>query len=50
MINGGGRTLIPGLIDGHNHIMLPDSPLALAYNHHWTYTGALVVRDAGGPS
>ncbi|WP_171212789.1 amidohydrolase family protein [Ruegeria sp. HKCCA5426] len=64
VIDGQGRTLIPGLIDGHNHIMLPTSPLALAYNLHWTYTGALVtreaermlmrgfttLRDAGGPS
>ncbi len=64
VIDGQGRTLIPGLIDGHNHIMLPTSPLALAYNLHWSYTGALVareaermlmrgfttLRDAGGPS
>jgi len=64
VIDGGGRTLIPGLIDGHNHIMLPASPFNLAYSYHWTYTGALVVReaesmlmrgfttlrDAGGPS
>ncbi len=41
VIDGQGRTLIPGLIDGHNHIMLPTSPLALAYNLHWSYTGAL---------
>ena len=63
VIDGEGRTLIPGLIDGHNHIMLPTSPLALAYSLHWTYIGALVtresermlmrgfttLRDAGGP-
>ncbi len=46
VIDGGGRTLIPGLIDGHNHIMLPASPLALAYNYHWSYTGALAAREA----
>ncbi|WP_170545575.1 metal-dependent hydrolase family protein [Ruegeria arenilitoris] len=64
VLDGQGRTLIPGLIDGHNHIMLPTSPMALAYNLHWSYTGALVtqeaermlmrgfttLRDAGGPS
>ena len=46
VIDGGGRTLIPGLIDGHNHIMLPASPLDLAYSYHWGYTGALVAREA----
>ncbi|MCG7522789.1 amidohydrolase family protein [Ruegeria sp. Ofav3-42] len=64
VIDGQGRTLIPGLIDGHNHIMLPTSPLNVTYNLHWSYTGALVtreaermlmrgfttLRDAGGPS
>ena len=63
VIDGGGRTLIPGLIDGHSHVMLPASPFALAYSYHWAYTGALVsreaertlmrgfttLRDAGGP-
>ena len=63
IIDGGGRTLMPGLIDGHAHVMLPASPLALAYNYHWGYTSALAareaertlmrgfttVRDAGGP-
>ena len=39
VIDGGGRTLMPGMIDGHNHIMLPASPLNLAYNYHWTYGG-----------
>ena len=46
VIDGEGRTLVPGLIDGHNHIMLPASPLALAYSLHWTYIGALVAREA----
>ncbi len=63
VIDGTGQTLVPGLIDGHNHIMLAESPLALAYNLHWSYTGALAaseaekmlmlgfttLRDAGGP-
>ncbi len=63
VIDGEGRMLIPGLIDGHHHVMLPTSPLALAYGLHWSYIGALVtreveatlmrgfttLRDAGGP-
>lgn len=63
VIDGEGKMLIPGLIDGHAHMMLPASPLALAYNLHWAYVGALAareaqamllrgfttVRDAGGP-
>ena len=46
VIDGEGRMLVPGLIDGHNHIMLPGNPLALAYNLHWSYIGALVTREA----
>ncbi len=46
VIDGGGRMLVPGLIDGHNHIMLGASPIALAYNQHWTYVGALATREA----
>ena len=46
VIDGEGRMLIPGLIDGHNHIMLAASPAALAYSMHWSYIGALVTREA----
>lgn len=46
VIDGGGRMLIPGLIDGHAHVMLPTSPMALAYGLHWSYVGALVTREA----
>lgn len=40
IIDGGGRTLIPGLIDGHNHIMSPASALSLPT----TTTGSTRVR------
>ncbi len=46
VLDGEGRTLIPGLIDGHNHITLVENPFSLAYNLHWGYTGALVTREA----
>ncbi len=46
VFDGEGRTLIPGLIDGHNHITLVENPFSLAYNLHWGYTGALVTREA----
>ena len=63
VIDGGGRTLIPGLIDGHTHLSLVANPFALAYQEHWSWTGAIMaleaermlmrgfttVRDAGGP-
>ncbi|MGO1119095.1 amidohydrolase family protein [Rhodovibrionaceae bacterium A322] len=47
VIDGSGRTLVPGLIDGHHHTMLAESPLALAYSLHWSYTGALAASEAG---
>ncbi len=63
IIDGGGRTLMPGLIDGHAHISLVAFPHALANDMHWMEVGARVtaeaekmllrgfttIRDAGGP-
>jgi len=64
VINGGGRTLMPGLIDGHAHISLVAGPHTLANNMHWSEVGAKMtaeaekmllrgfttIRDAGGPT
>ncbi len=64
IIDGGGRTLMPGLIDGHNHIMIPASPGQVANDWHWGYLSAVAaneaekmllrgfttLRDAGGPA
>ncbi len=61
-IDGGGRTLMPGMIDGHAHLGIALPPSVLA-NNHWAYSGAAMVveaekmlmrgfttvRDAGGP-
>jgi len=63
-INGNGRTLMPGLIDAHAHIMFAAIPLALAmtadvgYIHqvagkaaeHTLMRGFTAIRDLGGPS
>jgi imidazolonepropionase-like amidohydrolase len=63
-IDGGGRTLMPGLIDAHNHIMMPASPGQVANDWHWGYLSVVVaneaekmllrgfttLRDAGGPA
>jgi len=64
VIDGGGRTLMPGLIDGHNHITIPASPNQVANDWHWGYLSAHIsneaekmllrgfttLRDAGGPA
>jgi imidazolonepropionase-like amidohydrolase len=63
-IEGGGRTLMPGLIDAHVHMMMAETPmqvvlsadpnyLALTAGRGATATlmrGFTSVRDAGGPS
>jgi imidazolonepropionase-like amidohydrolase len=63
IINGGGRTLIPGIIDAHTHLALPMNPMEI----HLQYPGYVAalsvqaaekllmrgwtsVRDIGGPS
>ncbi len=42
IVDGGGRTLMPGLIDGHTHFALTvPGGLAAAETMHWTYLGAM---------
>ncbi|MGQ0455567.1 MAG: amidohydrolase family protein [Hyphomicrobium sp.] len=62
LIDGGGRTLMPGLIDGHVHIALSDTPLLVFMTADNNYTmlrqskaagdtlmrGFTTVRDMGG--
>jgi imidazolonepropionase-like amidohydrolase len=64
VINGGGRTLIPGLMDAHTHIVVNDNFERVIYYLPQTYVGALAaanaramllrgfttIRDVGGPS
>ena len=64
IVDCGGRTLMPGLIDGHNHITIPASPAQVANDWHWGYLSAHIgsqaekmllrgfttLRDAGGPA
>jgi len=64
VIDGGGRTLIPGLTDAHAHITVNDNFESLIYDHPQIYVGAMAaaaakamllrgfttIRDAGGPS
>lgn len=64
VIDGEGRTLMPGLIDAHTHMMMSDTPLgvlvtadpnyiALVAGRGATATlmrGFTSVRDVGGPS
>ena len=63
VIDGGGRTLIPGLTDAHVHLMLNGVPSKSIYEETWGYVGAqsvaaakamllrgfTTVRDVGGP-
>jgi imidazolonepropionase-like amidohydrolase len=63
VVDGGGRTLMPGLTDSHVHLMLNDSPAKSVYEESWSYVGAqavssaramllrgfTTVRDVGGP-
>ena len=63
IIDAGGRTLMPGLIDAHVHLMLNGLPSDMIYEETWGYVGALsvagaksmllrgftTVRDVGGP-
>ncbi len=63
IIDGGGRTLMPGLLDSHVHLMLNDAPHISIYEKPWAYVAAqavagaeamllrgfTAVRDVGGP-
>ncbi|WP_068115808.1 metal-dependent hydrolase family protein [Tropicimonas marinistellae] len=64
IIDGGGRTLMPGLIDAHVHMAVTEPVADLRDNYDWMYWGAVstieaekmllrgftTVRDAGGPA
>lgn len=64
IIDGGGRTLMPGIIEGHNHVAVPVSFDRFIADEDMVYIGAratislsffidhgiTTVRDAGGPS
>ena len=64
IISGGGRTLMPGLIDGHAHVMINQNfdtveknldLTDIAYNavlvmERFLMDGFTTVRDAGGPA
>jgi len=63
VIKGEGRTLMPGLIDVHTHLMINNAPHISIYEENWSYVGAqavagskamlhrgfTTVRDVGGP-
>lgn len=64
VIDGGGRTLMPGLIDAHVHLAIVQPVATLRDKVDWMYWGAVAgreaekmllrgfttVRDAGGPA
>lgn len=64
VVDGGGRTLMPGLIDAHVHLTIPEPVEALRNKVDWMYWGVVsgkeaenmllrgftTVRDAGGPA
>lgn len=65
VVDGGGRTLMPGIIGGHEHVGLPVAPGGLAAGEYdWQYLAAAsaagakfyldqgwtTLREAGGPS
>ena len=47
VIDGGGRTLMPGLIDMHWHSMFVGVPLAVAMTHDPTYLNIVAGVEAG---
>jgi imidazolonepropionase-like amidohydrolase len=63
-VDGGGRTLMPGLMDAHVHLALVRRPGEIRNSYDWMYVGALAgvqakemllrgfttVRDIGGPT
>jgi len=63
VIDGGGRTLIPGLIEAHQHIALVEHFMDIRNEYDWMYVGGAAakrandmlmrgfttVRDLGGP-
>jgi imidazolonepropionase-like amidohydrolase len=64
IVDGGGRTLMPGLMDAHVHLALVRRPDEILNDYDWMYVGALAneqakemllrgfttVRDIGGPT
>jgi len=47
IIDGGGRTLMPGLVDGHTHFNLTmPGGVAAAEQMHWQYIGAMATYAA----
>jgi imidazolonepropionase-like amidohydrolase len=64
IIEGGGRTLMPGMIDAHTHIMMQEIPMSVAMTADIGYItlvagkaatdtlmrGFTSIRDLGGPS
>lgn len=64
VIDGGGRVLMPGIIEAHTHLSLPISTQEIFNDKDWFYIGAAggeearrflmrgftTVRDTGGPT
>ena len=46
VIEGGGRTLMPGLIDAHWHAMSAAVPLAVAFNSDAAFLNLLAAKEA----
>lgn len=46
VIDGGGRTLMPGLMDAHVHLALVRRPGELRNDYDWMYNGAMSAREA----
>lgn len=46
VIDGGGRTLMPGMIDSHVHLSIPINPMELMYTRNWQYIGAAMTAGA----
>lgn len=63
VVDGDRRTLMPGLLDSHTHLMINDAPHVSIYEKPWAFVGAqavaaaeamllrgfTTVRDVGGP-
>ena len=48
VIDGGGRTLMPGIIEAHNHLILPIDTASQLNTHDVYYVGAAAAAEAAG--
>ena len=48
VIEGGGRLLMPGIIEAHTHLAAPISRTRIRHSEEWMYVAALAAKEAEG--